>query len=117
MRKAAILAAALVSSVFATTTALAHGRHHGHARVRVVIGAPVIVYKWFPPPPPRYVVLYSPPPRAWVGAAPVYVERDADRAAAADAGWYYYCPEARAYYPYVRHCPGGWQRVPPQPSD
>ncbi|MDW8469172.1 MAG: hypothetical protein RML56_09615 [Burkholderiales bacterium] len=116
MRRTAILAAALASSVFATTTALAHGRHHGHVRIRVVIGTPVVVYRWIPPPPPRYVVLH-PPPRGWVATAPVYVARDADRAAAGDSWWYYYCPQARAYYPYVRHCPGGWQRVPPQPSD
>jgi hypothetical protein len=26
-----------------------------------------------------------------------------------------YCAESNAYYPYVRECPGGWQRVPAQP--
>jgi hypothetical protein len=29
--------------------------------------------------------------------------------------WWYFCPESRAYYPYVRECAGGWQRVAPQP--
>jgi hypothetical protein len=29
--------------------------------------------------------------------------------------WWYYCADAKAYYPYVRECPGGWQRVAPQP--
>ena len=29
--------------------------------------------------------------------------------------WWYYCPEAKAYYPYVKQCTGGWQRVSPTP--
>jgi outer membrane protein OmpA-like peptidoglycan-associated protein len=28
---------------------------------------------------------------------------------------WYYCPQSRKYYPYVRECPGGWQTVPAQP--
>ena len=30
-------------------------------------------------------------------------------------GEWYYCADSRSYYPYVRDCPGGWQRVPAQP--
>ena len=46
---------------------------------------------------------------------PTYIERDdAEREAPASAYWYY-CAESKAYYPYVKHCPGGWQRVAPQP--
>lgn len=32
--------------------------------------------------------------------------------------WYYYCRKSDAYYPYVRRCPGGWEKVPvvPRPS-
>jgi hypothetical protein len=33
----------------------------------------------------------------------------------APAQYWYYCEEARAYYPYVRECPGGWMTVVPQP--
>jgi len=29
-------------------------------------------------------------------------------------GYWYYCPEYRAYYPYVASCPSGWQPVAPQ---
>jgi hypothetical protein len=61
-------------------------------------------YGYWPPPygylPPAYVV---PNP-------PVYVERDPPAAPV----WWYWCAEANAYYPYVKECPGGWQRVPPQ---
>ncbi len=31
-------------------------------------------------------------------------------------GYWYYCPSAQAYYPYVAACPGGWTTVvPPAP--
>lgn len=29
--------------------------------------------------------------------------------------YWYYCPEAQAYYPYVTSCPQGWTRVTPTP--
>ena len=28
--------------------------------------------------------------------------------------YWYYCQDAKAYYPYVQSCPGGWTRVVPQ---
>ncbi|CAM3240904.1 hypothetical protein [Cupriavidus taiwanensis] len=31
-------------------------------------------------------------------------------------GWWYHCSQPEGYYPYVASCPGGWQRVPAQPS-
>ncbi len=31
--------------------------------------------------------------------------------------YWYFCPDARAYYPYVKQCPGGWKRVIPRPQD
>ncbi|MFZ1319507.1 MAG: hypothetical protein WAQ56_09400 [Candidatus Nitrotoga sp.] len=34
----------------------------------------------------------------------------------AQASWWYYCVDAKAYYPYVNQCPGGWLRVAPQPA-
>lgn len=30
--------------------------------------------------------------------------------------WWYYCVDAKGYYPYVNECPGGWLRVAPQPT-
>ena len=29
---------------------------------------------------------------------------------------WYYCRKPAGYYPYVRNCPDGWQRVPSQPQ-
>jgi len=32
----------------------------------------------------------------------------------APGAYWYYCPAARAYYPYVSQCPGGWMQVVPR---
>lgn len=45
--------------------------------------------------------------------APTYIERSAPAEPAAPV-WWYWCADAKAYYPYVKECPGGWQRVSPQ---
>ncbi len=29
--------------------------------------------------------------------------------------YWYYCPDSRTYYPYVRQCASGWQKVNPTP--
>ena len=67
---------------------------------------------------PRYGYAYPPvydyyPPAYVAPNPPVYIERDPPAAPAAPV-WWYWCAEAKAYYPHVRECPGGWQRVPPQ---
>jgi len=49
--------------------------------------------------------------------ATAYIERS-DAAALPvqqSQGYWYYCPEPKAYYPYVKECAGGWQRVSPTP--
>jgi hypothetical protein len=33
----------------------------------------------------------------------------------ASAGYWYFCASSNGYYPYVRHCAEGWQRVSPTP--
>jgi len=99
----------------------------GYARPRYGFAYPP-AYGYLPPAygyvPPAYgyvppVYGYVPPVYGYVppvyGAPgpPVYVERDPPAAPAAPV-WWYWCAEANAYYPYVKECPGGWQRVPPQ---
>jgi len=120
--KAVLSLAVLVLAATASASAFAW-HHGGHARFGVYIGAPGY---WCPPyyypayyPPyayPPLVVAPSPPP--------VYIEQGSDAPAAAQAqssaqppsNWWYYCAESKAYYPYVKECPAGWQRVPPQPQ-
>jgi len=94
-----------------------HGGGFSHFRgggfhSRVFIGGALFAPLYFPyyyapayyPPayyPPAY---YSPPPAQYVEPEP----------APAPSYWYY-CPSSQGYYPYVWECPGGWQRVAPQP--
>ena len=44
---------------------------------------------------------------------PIYVERS-DVVPEGGGSWFF-CRESNGYYPYVKQCPGGWQRVPAQP--
>jgi outer membrane protein OmpA-like peptidoglycan-associated protein len=64
-------------------------------------------YSYYPYYPYAYAQTYSPSPRVIVR----------ERKPAMDT-WYYYCRKSNAYYPYVRRCPGGWEKVPivPRPS-
>ena len=89
------------------------GRHFIGPPVRfgVIVGAPAF---WFYPPPPPY---YYPPLVAMPSSPPVYIEQGAAQYPPAQPGGYwYFCADAQAYYPYVKECPGGWQSVAPQPS-
>jgi len=119
--------ALLLCGALAAESAFARGPH-GRARVGVYIGAPVIgfgyhafyprpyyyppySYYYYPPYEPAPVVIQQPPP--------VYVEQSPPAPAAsqpAPAAYWYYCPDSRAYYPYVRECASAWQRVAPQPG-
>src|SRR5689334_13736433 len=90
------------------------GFHHGtHFRGSVFIGGGFFA-PWYWPGPYYYPPAYYPPayyPPAYYPPATEYIE---PQPSAAPSYWYY-CPASRAYYPYVRDCPGGWQQVAPQP--
>lgn len=104
------------------------GHWHGHSgnwhgnggswsgSVGFYFGAPLGWPGWYSPPYyypyyPYYPYYY---PQVIVTSPPVYIERPT-QAAEAQQNWWYYCAESKTYYPYVKHCPGGWQRVTPQP--
>jgi len=110
--KATIIFAMIMLGTVMSGTAFAWHHHRGHVRFGVLIGAPAFWYY----PPPYYYRPYYPPVVAVPASPPVYVERSsaAREEQSADAYWYY-CADSRAYYPYVKECPGGWQRVVPQP--
>ncbi len=80
--------------------------------------------------PPSYI--YGPPAVVTSTGGVVYIERESgtvsthqpERAPAPDATtatpppgtqWWYLCSSPRGAYPYVRECPGGWERVPAVP--
>lgn len=98
--------------------------HRGRVGVGVVIGAPLGWPGYYYPPYYGYPSYYGYPPYYGYPAPvvvesspPVYIEqRSAAPAVAPEQGYWYYCRKSKAYYPYVKECPGGWQRVAPQPS-
>lgn len=108
-------------------------------RTAVVVTAPLIYRSYLRPYyfPPAYPYLPAPYypltpyyPTAPYGSAmpynlPEYIERGPDELAPdpsleqpsepqqpAPAYWWF-CPGANSYYPYVKTCPGGWQQVAP----
>lgn len=95
-----------------------HGGHrfhhrHGGVRIGLFIGVPTLAYwQWhhhpYPYPFSHTVVVRESPPE--------YIEQSSPAPAAAapqPQQWWYYCADARMYYPYVKECPGGWMRVAP----
>lgn len=77
----------------------------------VYLGGPWVYPPYYPYPYPVYV------PRVYVpvqpAPPPVYIEQRVTPVM--EPGYWYYCNEAQAYYPYVQQCPGPWQKVAPQP--
>jgi hypothetical protein len=76
------------------------GGHFISRRTTVFVGFGVPFFAYYPPPLPYY---YDYPPAYYPTVAPP------------QQGYWYFCPSANAYYPYVQQCPEGWQPVVPQP--
>jgi hypothetical protein len=70
---------------------------------------------------PAYYPAYYPPlvvePAATVYSEPMPSYAPPPVARSQRSTDWYYCPAAKAYYPYVRECASGWQRVPARPAD
>jgi hypothetical protein len=118
-RSRAWAACAFVLALLDVGTVQAGGHHrHGHwhgTSVGVVVGAPLGwpyyrggFYGWPYYDAPRTIVVERAPP--------VYIERGS---AGGDTGegWWHYCRDPEGYYPAVKKCPGGWERVAPTPSE
>jgi hypothetical protein len=94
-----------------------HGGWHG-SRVVVGVGLPGYWYGGWPYYSSYYYPSYYAAPYPYYApaafeSAPVYTEQAPQQASAPS---YYYCAAAKGYYPYVRQCPEGWQRVPIAPA-
>jgi len=92
------------------------GHHHHHSGgSRVFIGGtfwgwPAYYYPapyYYYPYPAQYYN-YPPPP-------PVYIQQEPQPVVPESQLYWYYCPGSKAYYPYVKDCSSGWQRVMPYP--
>ena len=112
--KTALMVLLVLAGALASETVLAHGpRVHFGFGVGVPGFWPGYYYR------PYYPSYYYPPVVVAPAAPPVYIEQGTPQAAPAPAqanNWWYYCAESEAYYPYVKQCPAGWQRVTPQPA-
>jgi len=93
-----------------------HGHPHGHPRTTIHWGIHLGPPWMYPPPFHRpYVPIYVPPVVVVPAPPPVYYVERFPPPPRLEPGYWYYCNEAQAYYPYVRQCPGPWQPVAPQP--
>jgi hypothetical protein len=112
----------MIALVLVLTGALASGPALAqHVRFGFYVGAPFYGPAYYPYGPyyPYRAPYYAYPPVVVAPSQPpVYVEQGAAPApitsAAADGNWYY-CADSNAYYPYIKECATGWQRVPAQP--
>ena len=81
-----------------------HSGAHHHAPARVAVGGGFAYSPWYLAPRIPYV---APEP-----SYPIYyVEKGAleDQTGLAPTYWYF-CPEANAYYPEILSCPQGWEQ-------
>lgn len=115
---AALALVVMLAGIAAAGSASAHGFRHGpRVNFGFVFSPPA--YWGYPYPYHYYPPAYYYPPAVTAPAEPtVYIERPENTRAGpeqAQQDYWYYCPEAEAYYPYVKQCAKGWQKVAPQP--
>ena len=128
------LTAALVTSTARAGGGHGHGHHHhGGVRIGAFIGGPVLGLSYYGYPSYGYGsgnAPYGYAPYGYYGPAatvittlatqPAYVEQNStstsgNPSSLTPEGDWYYCSNPDGYYPYVKLCASGWQRVPPQP--
>lgn len=61
---------------------------------------------------PYYNPYYAAPPVVIQEQPPVYVQPAPQQE---EQSYWYFCPNPKGYYPYVKQCPGGWLKVVPEP--
>lgn len=120
MKKTICLVLVVVAMLFSSVVP-GYADRHGHFSFRggVWIGpgwggwGP---WWWGPPGYPYYRDYYGEPPVVIQQQSPEYVQPSPQPE---QQYYWYYCPDSKNYYPYVKKCPGGWLKVvPPQsPSD
>jgi hypothetical protein len=110
----------LIFSVLLAGSAWAGGRYYGgiYFGPGPFWGPPLYPRPYYYPSPYWYPgPYYAPAPIVVVPPAPqVYIEQQAApvEEAPEDRRYWYYCQDSRNYYPYVKECPRGWQKVLPQ---
>jgi hypothetical protein len=104
--KLARIAFASMSIALGTLASSPASADHAHASFGFFVGGPVwYPYPYYPYPYPYPPVVVRPAPQT------AYIEQGGEED---PQSYWYYCAESKTYYPYVKECPGGWQRVVPQ---
>ncbi len=63
-------------------------------------------------PAPAYYPYSYPPP--YYPPAPVVAQQSAPVYQQSQPQYWYWCEDAKGYYPYIQNCPSQWRQVPPQ---
>lgn len=124
MKKVIYILVVLFVVVFAITLPVyAHG--HGYVRGGIWIG-PGWWGPWWGGYPyggyGAYPYGYSGYPYGYYSSPPVIIEQQSpayeQQIPQQDEQpyYWYFCSESKAYYPYVKQCPGGWLKVVPSPQ-
>jgi len=106
-----------VTGLMIASSALAqhrHRHHHHGPRLSIGFGFGYPGPYYYPP----YGYPYYPAPVV-IERPTVYVEQNPPPAPALQApasSYWYFCADSNAYYPHVKECASGWQRVAPQPG-
>lgn len=113
----------LILSVLIAGSAWAGGRYYGGVGIYMGPGAfwgpPLYPRPFYYPSPYGYGPYYAPAPVVVVPPTQqVYIEQHSEPVEPVHENrrFWYYCDDARSYYPYVKECPGGWQKVLPLPA-
>jgi hypothetical protein len=131
LMKSMLLAVALIGSASADVAWASHGQSHftahrsvqrhggwGHSHGYYWRGGFYgAAWPWFYPWYYGYAVPVFPDSLYPEPEAPVeYVEMNPAQPPDTSANVWYYCQNPQGYYPYVKSCADGWQKVPVQPS-
>ena len=60
----------------------------------------------------RPIIIEQPAPQIYIEQAQAFPQPAPQQDT---NNYWYFCDAAQAYFPYVKECPSGWQRVVPQP--
>jgi len=88
---------------------------HGRVGIGLYFGMPYS-YPYYPF--PYYPYSYYPPPVVVTPSQPpIYIEQSPSETTKSipRSYYWYYCDKSDGYYPYVKECPSGWERVLPTP--
>lgn len=99
--------------------------HHRHGGVGFYFGVPFphpyYAFPYYYPYPYSYPYAYYPPVVAAPEQPPVYIEQNNVQSAPQQppvpqaTSYWYHCNDPEGYYPYLKECPAGWQKVTPTP--